>query len=408
MTEWKGFVELLPRRYLRDRGSEGRTDNQLIVLGEAELDFRLGGEVTGYFRPRLYADLGTEGFERLYVPELFLTYSPGRWDLRGGVLVENWGIADTFNPIDFLNPRDFATKILDPLKLGQPGVRLRRLFEGGHHFGEPTLTLYWMPTFERTRYAPRGQRFHPAPVGFSFTETGIDPRGSDRTLWALRYQSTLDTPLFNSDIQLLASRGPDRSPPIHLIADGILAPVYQDVQTTGFGLRAVPNEARLGHFLSTFTLKAEVAHRSFARYGHSPFEESDDYWTCVVGFDRQLPNLLSDRDLLTLTLEYVSESGADDAPSSQRVFQQDLIFRALWQANNFSRSTVQLRGVVDPQDDETILEASFTTQLRAVSEDLRLELRYQRFEHEGEAGTFLSRFSDNSSVSIGLRWDFAN
>ncbi|MCZ6810822.1 MAG: hypothetical protein O7D97_02355, partial [Planctomycetota bacterium] len=29
VTEWKGFVELLPSRYLRDRGSEGKTDNQL-------------------------------------------------------------------------------------------------------------------------------------------------------------------------------------------------------------------------------------------------------------------------------------------------------------------------------------------------------------------------------------------
>ena len=94
----------------------------------------------------------------------------------------------------------------------------------------------------------------------------------------------------------------------------------------------------------------------------------------------------------------------DDSAKQQRIFQHDVIFRAFWQANNFARSTFEVRGVVDAEDAESIIEASFSRQLDSVSQDLRLQLRYQRFDHGSP--TLLSRLPNNSSVSIGLRWDF--
>ncbi|MCZ6655225.1 MAG: hypothetical protein O7D91_19630 [Planctomycetota bacterium] len=262
-TAWKGFIEVTPRRYLRDTHVAAVKDNQVLVWGEAEIDFRLDSDTTAYFRPRIYADVSDDGFDHAHVPELFITYAPGSWDVRGGLLVENWGVADTFNPIDVLNTRDFATDVLDPLYVGQPGIRLRRFFKSGKHLGEPTVGFYWMPLFAQARYAPIGQRLHPAPPGGTFAEGGNDPSGTDQMFWALRYQSTLDTPVFNSDIQLIASSGPDRRPPVREVEAGRFEPAHQGVKTIGFGIRAVPDEALLGHFLSTLTLKAEVAHRSF-------------------------------------------------------------------------------------------------------------------------------------------------
>ena len=405
ITDWKGFIEATSRRYLQDTDVGAVKDNQVLVWGEAEIDFRLNSDTTAYFRPRLYADVSDNGFAHAHVPEIFVTYAPpGSWDVRGGLLVENWGVADTFNPIDVLNTRDFATDVFDPLYVGQPGIRLRRSFKGGKHLGEPTVGFYWMPLFAQALYAPKGQRFHPAPPGGTFAEGGNDPNGTDQMFWALRYQSTLETPVFKSDIQLIASSGPDRRPPVREVGAGRFAPVNQGVKTTGFGIRAVPNEALLGHFLSTLTLKAEVAHRSFSPYRNTSFRESDNYWTSVIGLDRDVPNLFTNRDVLTLTLEYVWESGGDDLPAQQRIFQRDVIFRAFWQANDFARSTFEVRGVVDAEDAESIIEASFSRQLDSVSQDVRLQLRYQRFDHGSP--TLLSRLPNNSSVSIGFRWDF--
>ena len=52
---FKGFVEVLPRRYLRDRGG-AKNDEQLLVEGEFELEFGVAKGVNAFVRPRLFVD----------------------------------------------------------------------------------------------------------------------------------------------------------------------------------------------------------------------------------------------------------------------------------------------------------------------------------------------------------------
>ena len=95
--------------------------------------------------------------------EIYATYRQESWDLRVGQFVENWGIADTFNPVDVLNRRDLASDFFDPIRLGELGARVRFLLDGGDVIGEPTLSAYVIPVFQEALFPTRRNRFSFAP-----------------------------------------------------------------------------------------------------------------------------------------------------------------------------------------------------------------------------------------------------
>ncbi len=408
LTGWKGFVEIKPRFYLRDR-NESKNDEQLLFISEFEFDFRFAEHLTGYFRPRIYVD-GFDNELRRFEPfEGYLTYKSDRWDIRAGQLVENWGIVDTFNPIDIVNRRDFATDILDPDRLGEFGARLRLLFSGSETVGEPTLSFYTLPVFRRTRFAPSAQRFGFGTSALPFKEDkGFEPDGFDRGLYALRFQSTLNTFIFNADVQLLAARGPERTPFISTFGKSYLSPAYYGAGIWGAGFRAVPNQETLGRFPASLTLKVEIVYKNFFTFDPSPIAEPDDYVAYVFGVDRDFYNVFSNQDQITATVEFADEAGASkhDPLGRFRPFRQDMILRVFWQANDFARKSLEVRSIFDFDSQEFIFESTFETQLRAINEDLKLLIQFQYFDAPDTRESFFSLFTDNTSLAVGVRWDF--
>lgn len=404
LRDWKGFVELRPRAYLRGRGNQ-KEDQQLLVEAELELDFRLGEAWTAYFRPRLFVDALDTELNRFEPFEAYVTYGGEDWDLRVGQFVENWGIVDTFNPIDVLNRRDLGTDPLDPDRLGELGARLRHTFEGGDLIGEPTLSVYALPVFRETLFAPDSQRLGVGRRGFGFDEDGgFEPDGGDQGLYAVRYQSTLSTPWANADIQALFAHGPSRVPVIGAVAPGGLSPVYYGARTVGAGLRAVPNEDAAGSFLASLTFKAEVVHTDTFSYPGAPLAAPQDYWAYVVGVDRSFYDLWLPQSDLTLTLEYAGDTGSGPL-ALLRPLRDDLIVRGLYQLNDFARQSIELRALLDLEIDEQIFELIYDRQLRSIHEDLKLSLSAQIFHPAGPGESFYGSLADLTSVAVGLRWD---
>ena len=108
---------------------------------------------------------------------------------------------------DVVNRRDLATDFLDPDRLGELGVRYRRFFTGGETLGEPTVSLYLLPVWRETLFAPEDQRFSFDTPAAAFDEdAGFEPEGSERLFYALRFAGTLSTGPVNADVQLLARR----------------------------------------------------------------------------------------------------------------------------------------------------------------------------------------------------------
>lgn len=406
LSGFRGFLEFKPRVYLRDRGGP-ENDEQLLLLGELELDLTLGSNLTGYVRPRFLVDLQDGQLDRFEPYEAFLTFSGSGWDLRAGQFVENWGIVDTFNPVDVVSRRDLGGDILDPARLGEAGIRARWFGAGGETWSEPTLSAYWIPVWRPTLFAPEDQRFYFGNETVQFDEDrGFEPDGGDRHFFGLRFQHILNTEPFNADVQYVIAHGPEWSPAIVLSPQGVLVPAYFGVNTFGVGFRAVANEDVAGAFLSTLTFKVEAIYKDPYLFDDSPLTTPDDYASIVMGVDRAFYDILRDQDQLTLTVEYAREDGADDVSARLRPFLNDIILRALWEANDFSRTSFEVRGFYDFENEEKVLEAILETQLRSLDEDLKLTLQLQLFDPPETGESLYDFFPNNSSVSLGLRWDF--
>ena len=402
LESWKGFLEVRPRTYFKARDQGDRNDEQFLVEGEFEFEFRMADDVSAYFRPRVFFDALDSDLERFEPYEAYVTFENYDGDIRVGQFVENWGIADTFNPVDVINRRDLGTDVLDANRLGELGIRYRKFFEGNDTFGEPTLSLYALPVFRETPFAPRRQRFG---VGDFFDEDdAFRPTGIDQAFFAARYNSTLMTAAADADVQLIVARGPERVPTVQ--PGAVLRPVYYGVTTVGAGLRAVPNEDVAGDFLSTLTLKAELAYKTPYGFDDSPVEDPDDYFTAVFGVDRGFYGVLDELDELTLTVEYAREDGAEDPAALFRPFRNDLIVRGLWEANDFARQSLEMRGLFDLEEDETVVELLYERQLRSIHPDVQLEVELRLFDAADDGSTFFSLFPNNSSLAVGLRWDY--
>ena len=182
-------------------------------------------------------------------------------------------------------------------------------------------------------------------------------------------------------------------------------PVYYGSTTLGAGFRAVPNEDWAGSFLAALTLKLEAVYRKPYRFDNTPVATPDDYVALVAGVDRALYGILRDEDQLTLTLEYAREDGATDFAGRLRPFRNDLVVRALWDANDFARTSLEVRGLFDLDDHENIAELVLERQLRGLHEDLKLRVRAQVFDRGAAGQTLFGFFPNNSSLSVALRWD---
>jgi hypothetical protein len=407
LEDWRGFVELKPRIYYRDR-DQGKNDEQLLLESEFEMEFVFTESWAGYFRPRVLVDLLDGDLKRFEPYEAYATYEAPRWDVRFGQFVENWGIVDTYNPIDVINRRDLATGFLDAERLGEIGVRFRVLFNGNERFGEPTLSFYVLPVWQATPFLPDSQRFGFGSDTQPFEpDQGFEPSGSDRGFYAVRFGSTLDSAPFNADIQFLASSGPERFPVVVADPSGARVPVYFAATTLGVGFRAVPNRDVAGAFLSTLTLKAEIVYKDPRTFDDTPIQEPDDYLAYVIGVDREFYNTIRNQDILTVTLEYAGESGANDPTTLFRLFRDDLVARAFWQSNDFARSSLEVRGIYDVDSYETIFELIYERQLRAIHEDVKLSIQWQTFDPPGTGESLFDFFPNNSSVAVGLRWDLS-
>ncbi len=408
LRDWKGFAEVEFRFYFADR-NQGRNDEDLRLNSEFEFNFQFTESTSAFFRPRLFVGFLDEDVREFEPKEAYVTIEGDGFDLRVGQFIENWGIVDTYNPIDILNRRDLRTDILDPDRLGELGIRLRLFWDGNETWGEPTLSLYALPVFRETPFPTQANRFNFNSPKLPFDDDrSFDPDGFDEGLYAIRFQASIFTSLLNADIQGAVARGPEKFPGFFLkrgnqpIGQG----AYYGAWTFGAGMRAVPNEDTMGSFLAKITFKLEMIYKVPYTFNNSPLDEPDNYFSFVFGIDRVFNDLLREQDQLTLTLEYAREEGATDAVSQFRPFRNDLIVRLFWEANDFSRTSLEGRALFDLESDEILWEIIFKRQLRFIDEDLTLTIQVQGFEPARTGRSLYDIFPDNTSALIGLRWNF--
>ena len=402
---FKGFVSNETKIYPVERDTSGNTE-QNVVEAEAELDLALHRNLSVLLRPWFLIDALDTDLVRYEPLEAYVEVGGSRADLRVGQFVESWGIADTFNPIDVLNRPDLGVDALDPPSLGELGVRARYHFDGGSVIGQPSVALYAMPVWRSTPFPTDSSRF-------AFSQSGADVRAddferpglADAALAAVRMEHTLDTSFVSADLQYIAARGPQRMPAFvpGMGASGpTLTPEYYGAWVWGGGLRAIPSAP----WWSKLTFKTEFVFKQPYLFEDAVSERPESSAQYAVGFDRVFAPFFGRKDSLTATLEYVGEQGADDLASQLRPFDNDLIVRVFWEANNFARASVELRSIVDLGHGDLISEAILKSQLRFVHDDLSLLIGGQLVRPSADDQSFLSFFPDNSNVRAQLRFDY--
>ena len=137
----------------------------------------------------------------------------------------------------------------------------------------------------------------------------------------------------------------------------------------------------------------------------------DDYTQYVAGFDRIFNALFTDLDSLTFTAEYLGEyiSDENDFLSLFRPFDHDVAGRLYWEAKDFARFSIELRGVVDVKNGELIGEGTIGRQLRFLHDDLRFEVAGQYVRPERDAGDepgLFAFFPNNSNVRVRMGFNF--
>lgn len=404
VKHFRGEIATEFRTYPLERGGP-RNDEQVFITTELELDVHLGGNVSLTFRPRFLIDTLDTGVTRFEPFAGYLQYVTEKADVRAGQFVDNWGIADAFNPLDVLNRRDYASDIIDPTPLGELGLRLRYQLPSGDTIGQPTISVYAMPLWRKTLLPTEDYRYSLSQPPFVLLDDPETPELEDAFFGALRLQHTVNLSAFSADFQYVGARGPARFPTFIPMPqpDGTvqLATAVYGALVGGGGFRLVPN----GSWLSTFTLKTEVVYTR--PYSFDPaVPKPDRYLQYVVGFDRIFDGVLSDLDALTFTAEYLGEELADDLLSQFRPFNHDVAVRLFWQANNFSRTTIELRGIVDIETYEAVGEAILGRQLRFLHDDLNLELHVQWVMPEEDGEGFFAFFPNNSNVRARFGFNF--
>lgn len=404
----KGFVGTRAVAYLRER-DQGKHDEQLLLEGELELAFDFGDGWTGFLRPRLRVDALDGELKRFEPFEAYATKSGEGWDLRLGQQIDLWGVCGVTNPINVINRRDFASDFLMPDRLGELGVRARVMAAGSDAFDDPTLSLYALPVWRRAELPTPDSRYSPETDTLGYDpQGGFEPSGFDRAFFALRAQATLRAGPLETATQAFVSRGPERFPQINVAPRATgpeLQPVYYGTLNFGGGLRARARDAARGSLLGGLALNAEVLRRMPYDFDGSPREEPEESWTFVVGPTERFEGVWVAGDRLTATLEYAHEFGAGDSTSQIRIFRNDLAPRVAWSEDARGTTEVIVRGLVDLESDERVLEATFRRRMLSLSDKLVLILRTQVIQLDPDEPSLLNFFPNNSLVEIGLRFD---
>lgn len=387
----------------RDRGGAGN-DHRWLLTSRFELEADLAPGLSAYAEPRLLLDLADTEARRTRPFEAFLQWKDRAWEVRAGILQENWGIADTSNPLDLVPRRDIAIDLLEAERLGETGVRVRRFLPGRGRLAEPTLSLYAL-TDLRDIPAPTARSRLAEGGALAALRATARPEGSDETLVALRAQAIWNAPAMNSDVQLILARGPERGPGFAASAGGLQVGYY-GARTFGLGIRAVPNEAVMGRRASQLTLKLEAAYKDLYALPGGLAVAPESYLAYTLGFDLPRDGVLRPKDRLTFTLEYSGEAGADDLNHQLRLFTDDLVLRWFWEANDFARRSVELRVVHDVERSETIVQGIYETQLRGLHEDLRLQVDLRRVVADGTPPSLLGVIPDASAYRVALTYEF--
>ena len=369
---------------LVELGAEGVVFTQPAPLParDAKLSLSLRAEFTREladrnlyltFEPFFRVDQYDEQRNHADIRELKAIKVFDNWELEGGVGQFFWGVAESNHLVDILNQTDTLEGIDGEDKLGQPVLRVSRMFD------RSTLSAFVLPGFrERSWPGPTSRFALPFPVDEDAAQFESDD-GNDHVDYALRYSGYAGY----VDYGLSWFKGTARRP-LFIPSEsdpGVNVPFYMQMERVGLDLQLT---------IDAWLWKLEAIDQ------RSNYE---DFTAAVGGLEYTFYNMHEGLYDLGLLAEY-SYNSLDDP---QLVFfQNDLFLGARFGFTDAESSQILAGGFLDLDDQSQIFRVEAS---RRVFGDATLSLEAQFFG-EIARGNFNYPYRDNDFLLLDIAWYF--
>jgi len=176
------------------------------------------------FEPFFRWDQRDDGRTHADIGEFKLLKVFDQWELEAGTSKIFWGVAESNHLVDIINQTDALEGIDDEDKLGQPLLRLSRIFE------QTTLDAYVLPGFRARQFLGAESRFaFPFEVDSDQAVYESD-EGDDHVDFALRYSGYAG----QADYGVSWFKGTSRDPQfIPGSTPGVMLPYYEQIERIG-------------------------------------------------------------------------------------------------------------------------------------------------------------------------------
>ncbi len=307
------------------------------------------------------------------IRELNVLHAFGDWEVQAGLAKVFWGVTESNHLVDIINQTDTLEGIDGEDKLGQPLLRLSRIFD------QSTIDAYVLPSLREQAFLGAENRFF---LGLPVDEHRAQfesEDGDNHIDYALRVSGYLG----QLDYGLSWFKGSARQP--HLVPlnsiNSRFAPYYAQMEQWGLDIQYTKDAwlwklEAISNAQSTGNYDAVTGGLEYTFYG--------------------LKNGLLDAGALV-------ELHHDTRDDASRVnLQNDLFIGTRLAFNDTQSSSVLIGGVIDLDDDSTSFRIEGS---RRVFNDAKLSVEAQVFDSIAP-DNFAFRFRDNDFVQIELQFYF--
>ncbi|MEE9447476.1 MAG: hypothetical protein V3V09_05925 [Arenicellales bacterium] len=295
-----------------------------------------------------------------------------QWELEAGISKVFWGVAEANHLVDIINQTDYLEGLDGEDKLGQPMLRISRIFE------QSTLSAFILPGFREREFLGLTSRFAlPFPVEKATRfESDDEEKHLDYALRFSGYAGQMDYGLswFIGTAREVSLR--PSSP-----ASNVFFPYYAQIEQVGLDVQYTQD---------AWLWKLEAVHQDSQESNHSAF---------VAGLEYSFYGLNDGAYDLGLIAEYNQDS-RDNARAA--LLQNDVFVGARFGFNDAESSAVLAGMILDLDDDSRSFRVEGS---RRVLGDAKLSIEAQAFSHV-DPNNLTYGFRDNDFMQIELTWYF--
>lgn len=324
------------------------------------------------FEPFFRWDQGNDSRTHADIGEFKLLKVFDQWEFEAGTSKVFWGVAESHHLVDIINQTDALEGVDGEDKLGQPLLRLSRIFE------QTTLDAYVLPGFRARQFLGPESRFT-LPFEVDSDEAVYESEeGDDHVDFALRYSGYAG----QVDYGVSWFKGTSRRPQfIPGSTPGVMVPYYEQMERIGVDVQ--------------YTVEAWLWKLEAIRQASS----LPSFSAAVGGLEYTLFNMRDGLYDLGLLAEYNYDTRGD--PQTV-VLQNDLFIATRFAFTDAASSAILAGGFIDMDDNSRIfrLEAS-----RRIFSDATISLEAQGFSHTAP-GNASYPFRDNDFIGLDIAWYF--